>query len=149
MVSNNTLALVGKTQIGKRTIGMSDSNGVVTKASMGVKDSWYGGMVKEFRKIKNSGILMCLDKRDNIINLAYIPEQLNDTDRRMLGMEVEEVVEEVVEEFETVSGTWEHTQVEGMSEVVYSEKQDPENFNPANPKETKPKPMAKPMTKNK
>ena len=60
-------------------------------------------MVKEFRKTKNSGILLCLDKRDNIINLAYVESDLTDADKVLLGLSVEEentesIVEEAVQE---------------------------------------------------
>ena len=89
------LVLVGKTSLIGRTFSLGDSNGVVMKASFGLPDNWYGGMVKEFRKVKDSGILMCLDKRDNVINLAYVESDLNNEDRILLGMA--EVVESEVD----------------------------------------------------
>lgn len=86
--SERNLVLVGKTSLGKRTFTMADSNGVVLKTSFGLADTWYGGSVKEFRKVKDSGLLMCLDKRDNIINLAYVESDLTDADRELLGIVV-------------------------------------------------------------
>ena len=82
----SVLKLVGKTKIGNKIFTMSDSDGVVQKAKYGLTDDWYGGMVKEFRKTKNSGILLCLDKRDNIINLAYVESDLTDADKVLLGL---------------------------------------------------------------
>ena len=90
-MDDRKLVLVGKTSLIGRTFSLGDSNGVVTKASFGLPDNWYGGMVKEFRKVKDSGILMCLDKRDNVINLAYVESDLTNQDRMWLALA--EVVE--------------------------------------------------------
>lgn len=87
-ILERNLVLVGKTSLGKRTFTMADSNGVVLKTSFGLADTWYGGSVKEFRKVKDSGLLMCLDKRDNIINLAYVESDLTDADMELLGIVV-------------------------------------------------------------
>ena len=89
--SENELILIGKTSLGKRSYNIGDSNGTVQKASFGLPDNWYGGMVKEFRKIRGSGIMMCLDKRDNIINLAYVKCDLTDADKELLGWSCGEV----------------------------------------------------------
>jgi hypothetical protein len=94
------LKLVGKTTIGRRTFTMSDSDGAVQKARYGLSDNFYGGMLKEFRKVKNSGILMCLDKRDNIINLAYIDSELTHEDKILLGLATPEIIVPEVEEVE-------------------------------------------------
>lgn len=83
---SDELKLVGKTSLGKRTFSLADSNGVVQKTSLGLPDHWYGGMVKEFRKVRDSGIMMCLDKRDNIINLAYRDVDLTAEDKELLGL---------------------------------------------------------------
>ena len=47
-----SLKLLGRTTIGKRAFNMSDSDGTVQKAKYGLADDYYGGMLKEFRKIK-------------------------------------------------------------------------------------------------
>ena len=86
---SDELKLVGRTTLKGRTFNMGDSNGVVQKATFGLPDSWYGGMVKEFRKVRDSGLLMCLDKRDNIINLAYRICDLTYQDRDLLGLDAD------------------------------------------------------------
>jgi hypothetical protein len=109
---NNDLKLVGKTTIGKKTFTMADSDGTIQKNSFGLADDYYGGMLKEFRKTKNSGIMLCLDKRDNIINLAYVESNLTIEDRKLLGL----------------PNPLTHLSVEGMQEVTYSKNQDAESF---------------------
>lgn len=40
----------------------------------------------KFKKHKESGILLCLDKRENILNLAYIENHLTLNDKKLLGI---------------------------------------------------------------
>lgn len=87
------LKLVGKTFIGGKQFGIQDSDGTIQKTQYGLSDDFYGGMLKEFRKTKY-GILLCLDKRDNVINLAYIESDLTDEGRKLLDLEVEEFEQE-------------------------------------------------------
>jgi hypothetical protein len=128
------LKLVGKTVIGGRQFNMSDSDGTVQKTRYGLTDDFYGGMLKEFRKVKNSGLLLCLDKRDNIINLAYVESELTDNDRELLGLSKPLI----------------HIQVEGLREAVYSEPQNSESFavdNTEEPLEDEVKEIATSITK--
>ena len=86
------MILVGKLKIGEKLFTMNDSEGTVYLAQLGLPDSFYGGVVKEFRKTKY-GILMCVDRKGNIINLAYTEERLTDAGRELLFPEpIPEVV---------------------------------------------------------
>jgi len=86
------MILVGKLKIGEKLFTMNDSEGTVYLAQLGLPDSFYGGVVKEFRKTKY-GILMCVDRKGNIINLAYTEEGLTDAGRELLFPEpIPEVV---------------------------------------------------------
>lgn len=107
----NGLKLIGKTTIGRKQFNMNDSRGTVQKTKYGLPDHFYGGMLKEFRKT-DYGILLCLDKKDRIINLAYVEDELTDAGRKLLGL----------------PDQWTHMQSEGMKVVMYSEKQDGEFF---------------------
>lgn len=81
------IKLVGKTTIGGVQFDMSCSDGAVQKAHYGITDDFYGGMLKEFRKIKGyDGMMLCLDKRDNVINVAYVEDELTDAGRELLGL---------------------------------------------------------------
>lgn len=82
------IELVGKTTIGGVQFDMSYSDGAIQKAQYGITDDYYGGMLKEFRKVKGyDGIMLCLDKRDNIINVAYVESELCNNGRVLLGFE--------------------------------------------------------------
>jgi len=86
------MILVGKIKIGEKLFTMNDSEGTVYLGQLGLPDSFYGGVVKEFRKTKY-GILMCVDRKGNIINLAYTEENLTDAGRELLFPEpIPEVV---------------------------------------------------------
>jgi hypothetical protein len=97
-----TLVLVGKTTLKGKTFTNNDSDGTIFKKTFGLPDHWYGGRVKEFRKVRDSKILMCLDRRDNVINLAYFEDELTDADRELLDLPTKENVEEPDEGKETV-----------------------------------------------
>jgi len=88
------LKLIGRIELNGKKITLDDSDGVVLKTKFGLPDNWYGGTVKEFRKIKNSKYLMCLDKKDKIINIAY------DEDEPLEGSEKipEEIQDEIQDE---------------------------------------------------
>ena len=81
------LKLVGKTKLKSKQFTINDSDGAVPKTRYGLPDSWYGGSVKEFRRTK-LGILMCIDKKDRVINLAYVEDELTDEGRKLLGFPV-------------------------------------------------------------
>lgn len=84
---NRELKLVGNTVVGGKQFDMSYSDGAIQKAQYGITDDYYGGMLKEFRKVKGyDGIMLCLDKRDNVINVAYVESELCDNGRRLLGL---------------------------------------------------------------
>jgi hypothetical protein len=85
--------LLGKVQLPDRTISINDSDGVVQKSKFNLPDNWYGGSVKEFRKIKDSNFLMVMDRKDRIINVAYVVDDLSDDEKRLLGFTFDEVPE--------------------------------------------------------
>jgi len=86
--------LLGKVHLPDREISINDSNGVVQKSMYDLPDNWYGGSVKEFRKIRDSGFLMVMDKKDRIINIAYVEDELTNSDKESMGILVNNVVPE-------------------------------------------------------
>jgi hypothetical protein len=110
------LKLVGNTVIGDKQFDMSYSDGAVQKAHYGIADDYYGGMLKEFRKVKGyDGIMLCLDKRDNVINLAYVESELSNVSRVLLGFEP---IEEPLVDEQPLS-TFEHPPT-GYAESPYA-----------------------------
>jgi hypothetical protein len=87
------IKILGRTDLKGKKVTIKDSDGVVLKSAFGLPDDWYGGMVKEFRKIKGTELLMVLDKKCNIINIAY--EDFNVLEE--LGLQKEEPIQEQVE----------------------------------------------------
>jgi hypothetical protein len=81
--------LLGKVNLPDREISINDSNGVVQKNMYDLPDNWYGGSVKEFRKIRDSNFLMVMDKKDKIINIAYLEDELTDDEKKLIGLAVE------------------------------------------------------------
>lgn len=81
--------LLGKVNLPDREISINDSNGVVQKNMYDLPDNWYGGSVKEFRKIRDSGFLMVMDKKDRIINIAYVEDELTGEEKKLIGLVVE------------------------------------------------------------
>lgn len=78
--------LIGSTRIGNRIFTEADSTGAVPVDSKVSDDSWYGGNVKSFLKTKD-GFLLCRDKRENIINIAYIEDELTAEGKALLSGE--------------------------------------------------------------
>lgn len=73
----------GKTSINGKQFTMEDSAGTVYLSSLGLDDTFCGGSVKEFRKTKY-GIYLCLDKKQNIINLGYNEDELTTEGLKLL-----------------------------------------------------------------
>lgn len=87
MVINKNIILLGKTKLGDKQYTLSDSAGtILLKKNTELPDNWYGGTVKELRKTKDSNILMCIDKKDRVINLAYMESELTNNDKQLLGI---------------------------------------------------------------
>lgn len=83
------MKLIGGLTINGKTFDKSDSIGKVYRNQLGLDDTFYGGSVKEFYKTEY-GIYICLDKRENPINICHDEEKLTDEGRKLLGMEVTE-----------------------------------------------------------
>jgi hypothetical protein len=81
--------LLGRVNLPDREISINDSNGVVQKNMYDLPDNWYGGSVKEFRKISCTSFLMVMDKKDKIINIAYVEDDLTDDEKKLIGLAVE------------------------------------------------------------
>jgi len=79
----NVMILVGKLEINGKLFSMQDSEGTIYAKQLGLEDDFYGGAVREFRKTKY-GILMCVDRAERVINLAYTEESLTDEGRKLL-----------------------------------------------------------------
>ena len=92
------IKLLGKQHLPDRLISLNDSDGVVQKNKFKLPDSWYGGSVKEFRKIKDSNFLMCMDRKDRIINIAYDEDTLTDDEKRLIGLAVDDLVDDLVDD---------------------------------------------------
>jgi hypothetical protein len=80
------IKLIGSTTIGDKTFTEKDSIGAISKDGYGLQDNWYGGMVKDFLRTKE-GFLLCRDRRDNLINIAYKEEELTSLGKKLLGFE--------------------------------------------------------------
>jgi len=83
------MKLLGKTIINGKRFSASDSIGLATRESLGLKDSFYGGSVKEFYKT-DYGIYMCLNKKKEIINLGYFDNRLTEKGKVLLSGKQEE-----------------------------------------------------------
>jgi hypothetical protein len=64
------MKLLGKTSINGKQFTEKDSRGKVYRKDLGLDDTFYGGMVKEFYTT-DYGIYMCLNKKGKIIDLGY------------------------------------------------------------------------------
>lgn len=77
------MILLGTLTVGGRTFSAEDSIGKVYREQLGISDDFYGGSVKSFLKT-NEGFLLCLDRKDNILNMGYFENQLSDEGLKLL-----------------------------------------------------------------